>query len=559
MNAEKKKGFPHVLAAERYVSGVISGKIPACKWVKLACKRHQRDIERSKFTDFPFRFDRHRANRVCNFLENLTHTKGEWRGKPFLLESWQKFITCSVFGWVKKSTGHRRFTRARVYVPRKNGKTLYVSGIGLYMLAFDGEPGAEVYAGAGTEKQADEVFKPSRLMCLADSELTEYAGIQVNAQSLTMVDGSKYERVIGSPGDGASPHLAIVDEFHEHRNSELIDTMETGMGARRQPISFVISTAGSNITGPCREDWKACERVLEATEGFEDESLFAIIYSTDAGDQWDSLESLRKANPNWGVSINVEQMEAKLRTARQRANQQSAFRTKHLNEWVAAKEAYFNIVQWQAQARPDIKRTDFKGYPCLLAGDLASKHDLVCQMILFCLPDKKFAVFGRYWIPEETLNLPENQHYRNWHIAGHLEVAGDDVTDLEPFKEAALEACRDYQVEEMPSDPNRAWGVYPAMVREGVPIVEYRNTVMTMSEPMKQLDALIRSGAIIHNGDPILEWAIGNTLGKVDAKDNVYPRKENEASKIDPVVSLIMAIGRAMLKDDSPPGPMFEF
>jgi phage terminase large subunit-like protein len=333
--------------------------------------------------------------------------------------------------------------------------------------------------------------------------------------------------------------------------------METGMGARRQPISFVISTAGSNITGPCRDDWKACERVLEATEGFEDETLFAIIYTIDADDDWDSLDSLRKANPNWGVSINIEQMEAKLKTARQRANQQSAFRTKHLNEWVAAKEAFFNIVQWQGLARPGIKREDFKEYPCFLAGDLASKHDLVCQMQLFCLPEKKYAVFGRYWIPEETLNLPENQHYRNWHIAGWLEVSGDEVTDLDPFKDAAVETCANYQVEEMPSDPNRAWGVYPAMVKEGVPIVEYRNTVLTMSEPMKELDKLIRSGAIVHNGDPILEWAIGNTLGKIDAKDNVYPRKENEVSKIDPTVSLIMAIGRAMLKDDSPSGPVF--
>jgi phage terminase large subunit-like protein len=134
-----------------------------------------------------------------------------------------------------------------------------------------------------------------------------------------------------------------------------------------------------------------------------------------------------------------------------------------------------------------------------------------------------------------------------------------DVTDLDHFKDDVLELCAGYQVEEMPSDPNRAWGVYPALVKEGVPIVEYRNTVLMMSEPMKELDALIRSGRIIHCGDPVLEWAIGNTTGALDKKDNVFPNKETPANKIDPVVGAIMAIGRAMLKDDSPSGPLIYF
>jgi phage terminase large subunit-like protein len=556
----------HVRAAESYVSSVISGKIPACRWVKLACERHRRDIASSVSNSFPYIFDREKAEKACRFLEKLPHVKGKWAARdpktrlpqPMILELWQKFVICSIFGWVKKTTGKRRYHKARLYIPRKNGKSFFGAGIGLYMLTMDKEHGAEVYSGATSEKQAWEVFGPARQMTIADPRIAPGLRLTINAQSIVReLDNSKFIPVIGNPGDGASPHCAIIDEYHEHKTSNLVDTMETGMGARDQPLSLIISTAGSNIAGPCREDWKNCERILEGTPGFEDETTFAIIWAIDPEDQWDTLEALAKANPNWGVSINIDQMEAKLKTAKQRANQQSAFRTKHLNEWVAAKEAYFNIVQWQSLARPDIKPDDFKEFPCFIAGDLASKHDLVCQIILFCLPGKRYAVFGRYWLPEATLDLPENQHYRNWHITGNLEVAGDDVTDLQPFMDAAIDACKTYQVEEMPSDPNRAWGVYPAMVREGVPIVEYRNTVLTMSEPMKHLDSLIRSGAIIHNGDPILEWAIGNTLGKMDAKDNVYPRKENESSKIDPVVSLIMAIGRAMLKDDSPRGPIF--
>jgi len=217
------------------------------------------------------------------------------------------------------------------------------------------------------------------------------------------------------------------------------------------------------------------------------------------------------------------------------------------------------VTEWELLKR-DIKREDYKEYPCYLAGDLSSKHDLTVLMQLFCLPDNKFAVFGTYWITEAALDRPENQHYRNWHIQGKLKVAGEDVIDLEEFKDEAIRLCADYQVEEMPSDPNRAWGVFPALQREGVPVVEYRNTVLTMSEPMKQLDAMIRSGSIIHDGDPILAWAIANTCGKYDAKDNVYPRKESESNKIDPVVSLIFAIGRAMTRDDNTiNAPFFAF
>jgi len=181
-------------------------------------------------------------------------------------------------------------------------------------------------------------------------------------------------------------------------------------------------------------------------------------------------------------------------------------------------------------------------------------------MQLFCLPDNRYALFGKYYIPEATLNLPENQHYRNWHIAGWLETAGEEITDLDHFKDDVLTACKEYKVLEMPSDPNRAWGVFPLLEKEGVPIVEYRNTVLMMSEPMKELDALIRSGRIIHCGDPVLTWAVSNTTGKIDKKDNVYPNKETNSNKIDPVIGAIMAIGRAMTRDKSlEDTPFFNF
>jgi phage terminase large subunit-like protein len=563
--AKRLGAFAHAKAAQEYIKGVISGAIPAGKLVKLACQRHLRDLKRA---DFPYEYRPELGDRVCKFIERLPHTKGKW-AKPLpggamqksVLEPWQKFIICMIFGWVKKSNGKRRFTKARIYVPRKNGKSHFAACLGLYMLAADGEYGAEVYTGATSEKQSLEVFGPARQIAMRHPQLAPHFGITINSASL-VIEGknSKMMPVIANPGDGSSPHCSITDEYHEHRTSNLIDTMETGMGAREQPLSLVISTAGMNTSGPCREDWQNCEKILRGISGFEDETIFAIIYTIDEGDQWDSEHALRKANPNWGVSINPDQILSDMRAAQQRASKQSAFKTKHLNLWVSVKEAFFNLTEWQKQAKPEIKRDDFQEAPCYLAGDLASKHDLVALMQLFCLPDKRYALFGKYYIPRSTLELPENQHYRNWHIEGWLEVAGDEITDLDHFKEDVLDLCAEYNVLEMPSDPNRAWGVFPALEKEGVPVVEYRNTVLTMSEPMKELDALIRSGRIIHCGDPVLTWAIGNVTAKLDKKDNVFPNKETNANKIDPVVAAIMAIGRAMTRDESKENaPFFSF
>ena len=514
MATKKKKSpaFYHVAQAEKYVDEVLSGKIPACKWVKLACERHIKDSAASITKAFPYKFNPEKGNEPCDFFECLPHVKGKWgridpvtkQRQTLKLEPWQSFIFVSIFGWERKDNGKRRFRKARIYVPRKNGKSFIASAVGWWMFALDGEPGAEVYAGATSEAQAWKVFEPARQMAKIEPRLPKSKGVTVNAQTLVKSDGSIFKPIIGKPGDGDSPHCAITDEYHEHATSDQLDTMETGMGAREQPLSLVISTAGANAAGPCREDWRNCEMILSGTEGFQDETTFAIIYGIDPGDRWDCEESLKKANPNWGVSIEPVAMLADLKAAQQRASRQSAFKTKHLNEWVSVKQAYFNSTEWGKLAHPKITREDYKEFPCYLAGDLASKHDLVALMQLFCLPDKRFALFGKYYIPEATLNLPENQHYRNWHIAGWLETAGEEVTDLDHFKDDVLQLCKDYDVLEMPSDPNRAWGVFPALEKEGVPIVEYRNTVLMMSEPMKELDALIRSGRIIHNGDPVL-------------------------------------------------------
>ena len=560
MKAKKANSstFEHVDRAEEYARQVVAGKIPACKWVRRACERHFRDLEHAK-AGWIYEFDRSKAERVCRFIELLPHVKGKWAKKDpatgkaqrLKLEPWQCFIVAMIFGWVKVGTGTRRFRKASAYIPRKNAKSTLAAGIGWWMFAKDGEPGAEVYSGATTEKQAWEVFGPARQMAATVPALPRELRVKVNAASMIRLDdNSKFEPVIGKPGDGASPHCAIVDEYHEHDTSVLYDTMITGMGAREQPLLLVISTAGDNLAGPCRDDWKLSEKILDGL--IEDETHFAIIWTMDDGDDWTSELALRKANPNFDVSVSKDFLLAQLTAALNSPRDQGTYKTKHLNLWVNAKAGYFNVQLWHNLKR-QITLDDLKGQQCYLSADFASKHDLVSLIALFPMLQKRFRVFGRHYLPRATVSLPHNQHYRAWEAAGRMTVTDGNITDVDRLIEDAIWFNANFRVLEMPIDPNRAWGVSTTLQKAGLNVVEYRNVVLTMSEPMKTLDALIRDSRIEHDGDPVLSWAISNVTAQEDKKSNVYPNKESNEQKIDPVVSLIMALGRATIGGGAEP------
>jgi phage terminase large subunit-like protein len=305
-----------------------------------------------------YRYDVAKADHVCSFIEKLPHTKGQWaRKRPgqsnrIELEPWQLFIVCSIFGWVEKETGFRKYSEAYICVPRKNAKSTLAAAIGLYMLCADGEYGAEIYSGATKEKQAMEVFRPALLMAKKTPQLHKWFGVECAVKSIYREeDGSRFEPVVGNPGDGASPSCAIVDEYHEHETTILHDTMQTGMGAREQGLLLVITTAGSNIDGPCHILQGDVEKMLDGL--IEDENLFGIIYTVTVPEElvgtpegenfWKTEAALRMANPNYGVSVFAEFLLKSLRQAIQSAHKQNVFKTKHLNIWVNAATAWMNM------------------------------------------------------------------------------------------------------------------------------------------------------------------------------------------------------------------------
>lgn len=555
----------HVAKSNGYIADVLAGRVPACKWVKRACQRHVDDLERSKSPDWPYRFDEAKAERICKWGELMPHVKGKWARKDpktrkprrIALEPWQCWLLGMLFGWVKKSNGMRRFKRASVYIPRKNAKSTIACIIGWFMLGKDDEPGAEVYCGATSEKQAWEVFGPARKMGEFEPEMTAALKATINARSIVVPStNSKFEPIIGKPGDGASPHLAIVDEYHEHPDSTLYDTMKTGMGAREQPLLLVISTAGENISGPCHDDWLSAEKLLDGV--IEDETWFAVIWTIDPEDDWTTEAALQKANPNWGVSVNPEIYLPDQAAAVRDVTKQGIFKIKHLNVWVGAAQGWVNMEQWGKCADGGLKIEDFAGRACWVGLDLASKVDVLSMVAVF-QHEGGFACFGRHYMPEDTVMLPQNAHFRKWVAAGQMIQTDGARTDHTVVEADLREWSEQFAIQQLAFDPREAnYLIQQIQTWASFTCVEITQGPALMSEPMKEMEALIATGKLRHNGDPVLAWMMSNVVKKQARGGGpvkyYYPAKLKEQNKIDGAVALIMALGRAKVASPSMEG-----
>lgn len=553
-----KGDYPACEQALKFAHDVIRGKIPACRYVVLACQRHLDDLESSRRADYPYRFVPDLAERKIKLIELLPHTKGEWGFKRQLLslEPWQKFGLACTFGWVRKKDGFRRFRESYWEVPRKNGKSQVAAGVGVSMFVADDEFGAEVYSGATTEKQAWEVFRPARLMVKRSPMLVEHKGIEVNASNMNIPeDGSRFEPLIGNPGDGSSPSCSVIDEYHEHDTAAQYETMLTGMGARRQPLMFIITTAGANIEGPCYDKRRQVVEMLEGT--VPDDELFGWIWTIDEGDDWTDPRILAKANPNIGISVFQEYLESQQQRAIRSARFTNTFKTKHLNVWVSAKTGYFNMENWKACEDTSLTLEAFEGQSCILGFDLARKLDMNCMARLFYrdIDGKRhyYSVAPKFWVPEDTVSSTDNrrmaERYQAWVNSGHLEETDGAEIDYRAILAEAVETNKSCPVECSPIDPHGATNLSHHLDDEGLTPVTIIQNYTNMSDPMKELEAAIMSGRFHHDGNPIMTWCVGNVIGKnIPGNDDIVrPIKQGNDNKIDGAVAAIMAISRAMV------------
>ena len=555
-----KVATPFADRATRYAKAVVAGRIVACKWHRLACERHIADLAKSKTSDWPYVWNPsltdvagktyRPAERICNFAQLMPHIKGVWaaRNQKIQLEDWQVFILASIFGWVDKRTQLRRFRVADLFVPRKNAKSTIASVIGLYMLAADGEFGAEVYSGATSQDQAMEVFRPALLMARATPGYRTTFGVQPNASNLSVVENnSKMEPVIGKPGDGASPSCAIVDEYHEHKTPDLYETMQTGMGARSQPLMLVITTAGSDLSGPCYTHQVELQKVLEGV--IENEQRFGIIFGIDDGDDWTNEIALRKANPNFGVSVDAEFLRTQQREAVSNPRKQNTFKTKHLNVWVSAASPWLNMHKLQLAGDPNISLDSMRGKHCVVGVDLASKIDIASAVFLFreeINGKDQYTAISRNYLPEATNAKPENAHYRAWVNSGDIIATSGNMINLRQIQEDIIDAAQTVVITEIAMD---SWGsreIAPNLQEEGFVVVDIPMQTRHLSDPMKSIAALVDDGRFRHDANPAYIWQLSNVECVEDRNDNIFPRKSRSQNKIDAAVATIIAKARSV-------------
>ncbi len=545
----------YVAIAGMYGERVERGEIPACEWVRKAVKRQIEDQKRFSGKSSRFYFDPDEAAKVCKFIELLPHTKGQLAGQKIRLEPWQIWILTTVFGWRRTADGGRRFRRVYIEVPRGNGKSSLSSGVALYCLLADKEPGAEVYSFATTRDQAGIVFNDAKRMVQQTASLRSHFGVEVLSHALYVPKTNstfQAKSADGSTLDGLNTHLAVVDELHAHRTRAVYDVVETSLGKRVNSLMWVITTAGFDTSGICYEVRTMVRNVLNRS--VVDESQFGIIYGLDEGDDWKSLAALEKANPNWGVSVMPEVVTSLQKKAIAIPSAAGNFMTKHLDVWCSAASGWMNMPAWNKCARGELRREDFEGEPCYIGLDLGSKSDMTAKVLMFPREDRDgrtyFVTFADFYLPSRAIETSPNSQYRGWVEQGLIRVTEGAMTDFNVVEEDIREDLSRYSVQSIAYDPWQATQLISSLEDSGAPLVECRMTVQQISEPMKTLEALVLDGRIQHDGNPCLTWMMGNVVAKVDAKDNIFPRKERYEQKIDGPVAMIIALSAAGAEQD---------
>lgn len=545
----------YVAIAGMYGERVERGEIPACEWVRKAVKRQIEDQKRFSGKSSRFYFDPDEAAKVCKFIELLPHTKGQLAGQKIRLEPWQIWILTTVFGWRRTADGGRRFRRVYIEVPRGNAKSTLSSGVALYCLLADKEPGAEVYSFATTRDQAGIVFNDAKRMVQQTASLRSHFGVEVLSHALYVPKTNstfQAKSADGSTLDGLNTHLAVVDELHAHRTRAVYDVVETSLGKRVNSLMWVITTAGFDTSGICYEVRTMVRNVLNRS--VVDESQFGIIYGLDEGDDWKSLAALEKANPNWGVSVMPEVVTSLQKKAIAIPSAAGNFMTKHLDVWCSAASGWMNMPAWNKCAREELRREDFEGEPCYIGLDLGSKSDMTAKVLMFPREDRDgrtyFVTFADFYLPSRAIETSPNSQYRGWVEQGLIRVTEGAMTDFNVVEEDIREDLSRYSVQSIAYDPWQATQLISSLEDSGAPLVECRMTVQQISEPMKTLEALVLDGRIQHDGNPCLTWMMGNVVAKVDAKDNIFPRKERYEQKIDGPVAMIIALSAAGAEQD---------
>jgi len=498
------------------------------------------------------KFSVQRVKDVFYFLQTLQHTKGEWSGKPFVLENWQKKIVCDVFGKINKK-GKRRYRTVYIELPRKNGKTFFAAALALYMLFIESrnDNESEIYSGAADREQASLVFNQASSMIRNHKTLSKKCQIIDSQKRAVYHDTGSFYRAI--PADVAGAHgynasCIIVDELHTQPNRDLVDVLITSQGSREEPLTIFLTTAGYDETSIC---WEYHEYARQVNEGVvDDPSFYGVIYAADEKDDWGSPDTWKKANPNLGISIHEEFLRQEARKAKQVPAYQNTFKRLYLNIWTAQEERWLDLAAWDASAG-EVVIDNLIGRRCYAGLDLSSTTDITALVLVFP-DDDGYDVVPYFWIPDRNMHDRVNRDrvpYDVWAREGHVELTEGDVIHYGAIFEKIRSLYEIYDIQEIAYDRWGASKLVQDLEDYGFTVVPFGQGYASMNAPTHELLKSILEKKLRHGGHPVLRWMADCVTVKQDPAGNIKPVKPDRRTsgkRIDGIVALVMGLDRAI-------------
>jgi len=508
----------------------------------------------SHFTNFndidldKFYFDESAADSAVRYIEeNIRHVSGELSGQLLKLEDWQKDkIIRPIFGWKYKSSGYRKYTDAYIEIPKKNGKTFMAAAMAAIFLDIDPEGGSQIYSAASAREQAKLAFNATKGIIEKSIRLSQ----RCDTYRDSIIVGDKFYKPLSRDSkaqEGINPQLALIDELHIHANGDVVENLEKSMAARRQPLSFIITTAGSDLES---FGYERHEQAIKVAEGqVENENQLVCIFCADAKDDIYSEETWKKANPNYGVSVYKKFFEKEVIKAKASPAAENSFKRYHLNIWTNVKDQWIADTTWM-DSQWDFDTSYLVGKPCFAGLDLSSVSDITAFSLVFPIDDYYISL-NWFFLPEDKGTLSadhNNRSYLGWVNDGLIIETPGNVVDYDIVMDKIRELATIYDIKCIAYDEWNSIHVAPKLIDEGLNMLAFRQGFKSMNAPSKELFRLVLGKRFNHLGNRVLRWMNSNTIVVSDPAQNIKLVKEykKRKKKIDGMVSNVMALGLAI-------------
>ena len=508
-------------------------------------------------------YDKAKADRAVNFIQSLKHTKGAFFDKPFVLLPWQEQIIRDIFGIVKED-GTRQLKQAIIYTPKKAGKSELAASIALFLLCADHEQRAEIYGAAADRQMAGLVYGVAADMIRLSPALKKRCKILDSRKRIIYTPTNSFYQVLSSDADrahGVSAHGVIVDEIHVQKNPDLYNVLTKGSGdARKQPLQFIISTAGDNINTIGYELFQKAQDLIAGRK--TDPTIYPVIYAADPEDDWTDPETWRKANPSMGVTFPESAMREACESAMQNPSEENTFKTLRLNIWVKQAVRWMPMDKWDA-CNAAVNAEALRGRACYAGLDLSSTQDLTALVLIFppSTPDEPYQILPFAWVPKETIDQRSRRDHVNydlWCKQGFILATEGNVVDYEAIEAKIMELSEQYDIREIAFDRWNSQMLIQHLSDEGFTVVPFGQGMQSMSPPTKELMRLTLEKKLAHGGHPVLRWCMDNAVVQTDAAGNVKLSKAKATEKIDVAVALVMALDRAIRNEKTPTESVYE-